>query len=131
MKKSITSFSQAFTLIELLIVVAIIGILVGIGVPALRNSRQNAVDSKADTITAQLATAKTRYILDLGEASWNGLADNAARFTALQPYILVNGVPVASIAELCNGLPTAAQSALVIGDVNTAPNFGNGSALVW
>jgi len=121
-------------LIELLIVVAIIGILVGIGVPALRNSRQNAVDSKADTITAQLATAKTRYILDLGETAWNtvaGAGTVADHLSALSPYILVNGVAVDSVATLCNGLPSAAQTALVIGDANTAPNFGNGSSLVW
>lgn len=118
--------NSAFTLIELLIVVAIIGILVGIGVPALRDSRQNAVNAKVATITAQLATAKTRYILDNSEAGFNGLADDAARFTALitaPSYILVNGVAPVTTADLLKGLGTAA--ALTVGNSTAAPTVTN------
>ena len=49
MLKSIRS-NSAFTLIEMLIVVAIIGIIVGIGVPALKDAKVKAIAAKTARI---------------------------------------------------------------------------------
>ena len=116
--------NSAFTLIELLIVVAIIGILVGIGVPALRNSRQNAINAKVATITAQVATAKTRYILDNGSVAFDAATD-ATRFNSIAPYILVNGVPVVVANDLLKGLPSTVNSILVDVSGNAPQIVGN------
>jgi prepilin-type N-terminal cleavage/methylation domain-containing protein len=98
--------SKAFTLIEMLIVVAIIGILVGIGVPALRNARADAQNRKADSVLANVATAKARFELDAANnaaiTAFN-TSNEGAKFTSLQPYLLVNGAPVASLAALVDG----------------------------
>jgi prepilin-type N-terminal cleavage/methylation domain-containing protein len=97
--------SKAFTLIEMLIVVAIIGILVGVGVPALRNARADAQARKAESVLANVATAKARYELDnnlAGLTSFNS-GDNDARFALIAPYLLVNGTQPTTIAQLVNG----------------------------
>ncbi len=97
--------SKAFTLIEMLIVVAIIGILVGVGVPALRDARADAQARKAESVLANIATAKARFELDSNQGAintFNGAAE-AGKFASLQPYILVNGAPVANVGDLVKG----------------------------
>lgn len=58
--------SKAFTLIELLIVVAIIGILSAIAVPNFLNAQIRAKISRAETDLRTIATAITMYRLDNG-----------------------------------------------------------------
>ena len=53
--------SKRFTLIELLIVIAIIGILAGLVFPALGTVRNNAKRSKASTECQSLKTAIIMY----------------------------------------------------------------------
>ena len=55
------TFSKRFTLIELLIVIAIIGILAGLVFPALGTVRNNAKRSKASTECQSLKTAIIMY----------------------------------------------------------------------
>lgn len=110
--------SKAFTLIEMLIVVAIIGILVGVGVPALRDARADAQARKGESVLANVATAKARFELDSGLAvigTFNA-ADNDARFTSIRPFILVNGAPVENLALLANG---TGYSSVTIGSLAT------------
>ncbi|MFH1737566.1 MAG: prepilin-type N-terminal cleavage/methylation domain-containing protein [bacterium] len=59
---------RAFTLIELLIVVAIIGILAAIAVPNFMNARVRAKISKAYSDIKALATANEMYAID--NAGW-------------------------------------------------------------
>src|ERR1044072_9781581 len=107
MKKNLT---KGFTLIEMLIVVTIIGIIVGIGVPALRDAKQKAAQAKSDSVIATVATAKTRYTLDNTDAAiaaFNaGGFGEGNRFNAIAPYILVKGVPVANLQILLEGTGT-------------------------
>jgi prepilin-type N-terminal cleavage/methylation domain-containing protein len=97
--------SKAFTLIEMLIVVAIIGILVGVGVPALRNARADAQARKAESVLANVATAKARFELDnnLAALAAFNTANNDAKFTSIAPYLLVNGTQPANIGALVQG----------------------------
>lgn len=106
-----------FTLIEMLVVVTIIGILVGIGVPALRSAKADAQDSKISSVVQNVATAKTRYILDNSSTQLDSANENA-RFTAIKAYMLVNGVIPATIADVVSG---TGKTNLVIGNSTTAP----------
>ena len=57
---------QGFTLIELMIVVAIIGILAAVAIPAYGDYTARAQVSEAMTLTAGLKTPITEYISDNG-----------------------------------------------------------------
>ena len=75
-----------FTLIEMLIVVAIIGILVAIAVPALSDAKSDAQKSKKAAISSAVATAKTRAFL-----ANNIIAGSPATFVQFDEYLLING----------------------------------------
>lgn len=123
------TLQKGFTLIEMLIVITIIGIIVGIGVPALRDAKQKAAQAKIDSVVATVATAKTRYTLDSSDSAittFNGQTD-AQKFTSLQPYILVKGVQVASVATLIDG---TGMGNLVVGNLNVGNTQGTAPQVV-
>ena len=115
MKSFTKNSAGAFTLIEMLIVVVIIGLLVGIGVPALKNAKTDAKAAKVATALAQVATAKTRYLLDNDTTGTVTIAENA-----LYPYLLVNG---AAITNINNLLGAGIANTIVIGDSATSPSI--------
>ncbi len=82
-----------FTLIEMLIVVAIIGILVAIAIPALSDSKEDAQQAKQDTVVSQVETAKQRYSLNF-DGQLTGT--EPATLTELGEYLIVNGVAATS-----------------------------------
>lgn len=133
--------SKAFTLIEMLIVVAIIGILVGVGVPALRNARADAQEQKRNSVLANVTTAKARFELDEATqaiTAFNALNNQTGEFDLIKKYIVVNGVQPAGVADLIKGTGyEGTESALNIGDmtayntdgtVNEAVNNGGPEA---
>lgn len=133
--------SKAFTLIEMLIVVAIIGILVGVGVPALRNARADAQEQKRNSVLANVTTAKARFELDnptQAITAYNALNAQTAEFDLIKEYLVVNGVQPAGVADLIKGTGyEGTPSALALGDmtaynadgtVNEAVNNGGPEA---
>ncbi len=89
---------NAFTLIELLIVVAIIGILAAIAVPNFLNAQTRAKLAKVQGDFKALGTAIETYILDWGAAPWDkpcpsgdhGWASCASRLTT--PVAFMNQI---------------------------------------
>ncbi len=65
------SCANAFTLIELLIVIAIIGILAAIAVPNFLNARIRAQNSRVMADFRSLGTALETYALDENAAPWD------------------------------------------------------------
>lgn len=115
MKSFTKSAKGAFTLIEMLIVVAIIGILVGLGVPALRDAKAQARQAKIDSAVCQVATAKDRYALDNAAV----VAGSTVTFANIAPYITVKGQAVSAITDL---LP-ADYGTITVNPSGTAPSF--------
>lgn len=100
LQSSLGQFSQenGFTLIEMLIVVAIIGILVAIAIPALNTAKSDAQDAKAAAVISSIETAKARYALKDGAPE--GGPANLAQFSNL---MLVNGAQPTADANLITG----------------------------
>lgn len=61
-----SSSTRAFTLLELLIVIAIIGVLVGLALPVLSGMRKRTNDAKCISNLRQLGTATLTYVADKG-----------------------------------------------------------------
>ena len=84
--------TSGFSLIELMIVVAIIGILAGIGIPAYQNHMLKAHRADAQTVLLDLAARQERFIAqnpagyatDISGSGVNGL--NLGRTTSREGY---------------------------------------------
>lgn len=114
--------AEGFSLIELLVVVLIIGVLIGIAVPAFLNQRRTAQDQavKAE-LTTVLKDAKS-YYLDVSGDSYEGYT--------LSPDMMSTGVAVGAAGEhtICLEAKTSyGQTWLLIdvaNDFDGAPEVG-------
>lgn len=66
---------QGFTLVELMMVVAVIGLLAGFGIPSYRNARAKAQEAQVKAAVANVVTALEMYMAEEGSypASLNDL----------------------------------------------------------
>ena len=64
-----SSLRQAFTLVEIMMVVVIIGLLAAMALPALQRVRQSSQDKAVLNNTRQLAAAADQYFLENGVSS--------------------------------------------------------------
>jgi prepilin-type N-terminal cleavage/methylation domain-containing protein len=99
--RRIREHTSAFTLIEILVVMTLIAILVGIGVPAFTSVMEQARKTQAKNEEQQIVAAVNAYYTEYGKyplVTADAIANNgdlfySLRAIALGANALVNGVP--------------------------------------
>jgi len=84
-KGSVMKNTQGFTLVEIMIVVAIIGLLAAIGIPSFQKARENALDKAKQNNVRMVETAVEQWGME--GAVTNGYTITSTDATNIAAYI--------------------------------------------
>jgi len=88
--------SGGFTLLELLVAVAIIGVLAAIAIPQFNSFKQRAFDARAKSDLVSAANAQDAYFIDWGV--YKNCADSASCEASLPELRVSKGVVMATVS---------------------------------
>ncbi|MFA6173481.1 MAG: type II secretion system protein [Kiritimatiellales bacterium] len=101
---------KAFTLVEVLIVVAIIGLIAAVGVPAFRNAHRNTEDNMKNINIAAVNAAKDQWAVIS-----NKTVGTAVTWANIAPYI---GNSITNQAGL-----TVGGCAITLGNIGASASY--------